>query len=143
MYYIYLSFRLYHNDSFVWYIYYFSGVTKVLTSKAANKHQTNLDYNRGTITIYRFDPASGVDGPRFYLVKAEKIDIQNFKVDFSKKHKAHPGSKVIPTPNAYMTDKVWNDLTPDFAKGFCDVPVIKYYPELWMVPTLDGYGSHI
>ena len=42
-----------------------------------------------------------------------------------------------------MTDKVWNDLAPAFSKVLCDLPVIKYYPELWMVLTIDGYGSHL
>ena len=42
-----------------------------------------------------------------------------------------------------MTDKFWNELAPDFSKGICDIPVIKDYPELWMVLTLDGYGSHL
>ena len=42
-----------------------------------------------------------------------------------------------------MTDKVWNDLEPAFAKGLRDLPVIKDYPELWMFLTLDGYGSHL
>ena len=77
------------------------------------------------------------------MVKAEKIDIQTFKGDFTKKHKAPPGSKVIPTPNAYMTNKVWNELAPAFAKGLRDLPAIKDYSELWMVLTLDGYVSHM
>ena len=121
----------------------FFDVTNVLASKAVKKHQTNTDDNHGTITISCCGLASGVDGPRFYLVKAEKIDLQTFKGDFTKKHKAPPGSKVIPTPNAYLTDKVWNNLAPAFTKGLRDLPVIKNYPELWMVLTLDGYGSHL
>ena len=76
-------------------------------------------------------------------MKAEKIDTQNFKGNSAKKHKVTPGSKVISTPNAYMTDNVWNNLAPAFAKGIRDIPDIKYYPEIWMVLILDGYGSHL
>ena len=83
-----------------------------------------MDDNHGNITISWCGLASGVDGTRFYLVKVEKIDLQNFKGDFAKKHKAPPGSKVIPTPNAYITDEVWNNLAPDFAKGLRYLPVI-------------------
>ena len=115
----------------------------MVASKAINKHQNNTDDNRRNITISFCLISSGVCGPRFYLVKVEKIDIQNFNGDFAKKHKAPPGSKVIPTPNSYTTDKVWNKLLPAFAKGILDMPVIKYYPELWMVLTLDGYGYHL
>ena len=63
----------------------------MVASKAVKKNQTNTDDNRGTITIFRCGLASGVDGPRFYLVKAENIDIQTFKGDFAKKHKAPHG----------------------------------------------------
>ena len=106
VYYIYLSFWSYHNNSFVWYIHYFSSVAKVVAYKYVKKHQTNTYNNRVTITIYCCGLASGVDGPRFYLVKAENIDIQTYKGNFAKKHKAHPGS-VIPTPNSYMTNPGW------------------------------------
>ena len=111
----------------------------MVASKALKKHQTDTDDNCRTITIYFCGLASGVDGPRFYLVKSEKIDIQTFKGKFAKKHKAPPRSKVIPALNAYMTDKVWNELAPEFAKVLCDIPLIKDYPELWVVLTLDGY----
>ena len=46
-------------------------------------------------------------------------------------------------PNAYMTDNVWNELAPAFSKVLLDLPVIKEYPELWMVITLDGYRYHL
>ena len=102
----------------------------MVASKSIKKHQKNMDDNRGTITIYCCGLSSGVDAPHFYLVKAEKIDTQNFKGDFAKNHKAHLGSKVIPTPDAYMTDKVWNKPEPDFYKGLRDLLVKKDYPEL-------------
>ena len=76
-------------------------------------------------------------------MKAENIGIQTFKEDSAKKHKAPPGLKVVPTPNVYTTDKVWNELAPDYSKGLPNLPVIKDCPELWTVLTLDGYGSHL
>ena len=42
-----------------------------------------------------------------------------------------------------MTNKVWNELALSFAKGLRDLPSINDYPELWIVLTLDGYGSHL
>ena len=85
----------------------------MVVSKAVKKHKTNTDDNRGTITISWCGLASVADGPRFYLVKVEKIDIQTFKGDFANEHKAPPGSKFIPAPNSYMTEKFWNELAPD------------------------------
>ena len=110
----------------------------MVASKSVKKHQTNTENNCRTITISCCGLVSGVDGPRFYLVKAENIDIQTFKGDFAKRHKAPPGLKVIITPNAYMTDKVWNELVPVFSKVLCDLLVINDYPELWLVPHLKG-----
>ena len=103
----------------------------------------NIDDNRGSITIARCGIASGSDGPCFYLIKGEKVDLDTFKGDFSSKHGAPPGSKVIATPNAYMTDKVWNEMADTFAKGLRDLPLVCKYPDLWMAITLDGYGSHL
>ena len=102
----------------------------MVASKAVKKHQINMDNNRGTITIYFCGLASGVDGPCLYLVKSDNIELQTIKGDFAKKNKDPPGLKVIPTPNLYMTDKVCNELAPAFARGLCDLPVIKDYLEL-------------
>ena len=95
----------------------FSGITKLVVSKYIKKHQINKGDNCGNITIAHCGLASGADGPRFYLVKTEKIDLQTFKGNFSTKHSAPPGSKFVTTPNAYMTDKVLNDMAPAFSKG--------------------------
>ena len=98
--------------------FYFLGITKLIASKYVKKHQINKSDNRGTITIARCGLAAGVDGPRFYLVKADNIDLQKFKGNFSTKHGAPTGSKGITTINAYMADKVWNKMAPAFGKAF-------------------------
>ena len=76
-------------------------------------------------------------------MKAKNIDLQIFKGNFSTKHGAPPGSKVTPTKNSYMADKVWNEMAPAFAKGLQDKPFVKNYPDLWMAVTLDGFISHL
>ena len=59
------------------------------------------------------------------------------------KHISPTGSQVIATPNAYMTDKVWNEMLKDFAAGLRALPIFRGYLDLWMVLTLDGFGSHL
>jgi hypothetical protein len=120
-----------------------SGAKKVVASKYVKKQQINTSDNKGTITVARCGLASGIDGPRFFLVKGEKIELSTFKGNFAAKHDAPPGSKVIATPNAYMTDNVWNEMSTSFAAGVRKLPIICDYPELWMVMTLDGFGSHL
>ena len=121
----------------------FPGITKLFASKYVKKHQIDKGDNSGTITIARCGLASGANSPRFYLVKVKKIDLKKFKGNFSTKHGAPPGSKFIPTPDSYMTDKVWNEMAPDFAKGLRDMPDVKNYPDIWMTITLDGFVSHL
>ena len=121
----------------------FPGITKVFSSKYLKKHQMNKGENCGTIKIYRCGIASGTNIPRFYVVKAKNINLQTFKGNFSTKHGAPPRSKFIPTPNVYMTDKVWNDMAPAFAKGLRDMLVVKNHPHLWMSINLDGFGYHL
>ena len=110
------------------------GATKVVASKYIKKQQINKDDNRGTVTIAGSGLKNGQEGPRFFLVKAEKVEHSTFKT-FAAKHKTPSGSRVIPTPNAYMTDKVWNEMAEDFAIGLRKLPVIDKYPDLWMVIT--------
>ena len=51
----------------------------MFASKYVKKDQMNKDDNRGTIIVARCDLAPGADGPHFFLVKAEKIDLATFK----------------------------------------------------------------
>ena len=125
------------------YVFYFSGVTKVVASKYVKKHHIDQGENRGAITIASFCLSSVEYGPCFYLLKAENINQHTFQGNFSTKHGAPPGSNFIPTLNAYMTDKVWNDMAPAFAKILWDVPVVKKYPDLWMAITLDYSGYYL
>ena len=117
--------------------------TKVVAYKYVKKHQIRKGENCGTNTIARCGIASGVDSPSFYLVKAKKIDTQTLKGNLSTKHGEPPGSKVIPNPNAYITDKVWNEMAPAFSKGFRYIPVANKYPDLWISITFYGFGSHL
>ena len=121
----------------------FPCITKVVAYKYVKKHKISKGGNHGTITIARCGLASGTDGSHFYLVKAKNIDLDIFKGNFSTKHGAPPESKVILTTNAYMTDEVWNEMAPAFAKILRYIPVVKNYLDLWTAIILDGFGSHL
>lgn len=43
------------------------------------------------------------------LANGKKLEMKKLK-GFDKNHSCPPFSKVIMTPNAYLTDKVWSDL---------------------------------
>ena len=70
------------------------GTTKVVASMYVKKYQMSKDNNHGSITIVRVGLAVGVEGPRFFLAKGEKVDhVALKKID--KDHSAPAGSKVI------------------------------------------------
>ena len=44
---------------------------------------------------------------------------------------------------AYMTDAAWRKICPWMCKGIRAMECIREHPELWVVLSLDGYGSHL
>jgi len=59
------------------------------------------------------------------------------------KEQCPPGSQVVMSPSAYMTDETYLQLIPEFARGIRAMDVIKDHPDWWMTLTCDGFGSHI
>ena len=58
------------------------------------------------------------------------------------KEQCPPGSQVVMSPSAYMTDETYLQLIPEFARGIRAMDVIKDHPDWWMTLTCDGFGSH-
>jgi hypothetical protein len=62
---------------------------------------------------------------------------------FSLRHAAPPGSYVKMTLNAYMTNVVWNELAMDISEGIGACPGVRKNPKLWVVLSIDGFGSRL
>ena len=60
-----------------------------------------------------------------------------------KEYGCAPGSAVIMTPSAFMTDAAWLEFTPSLIKGIRSMPYIVDHPDWWVRMTLDGFGSHV
>ncbi len=97
------------------------------------KHEKNTQDNRDSITIVRTGSAGGTSGPWIFLIKRKKLEkgcpLRNVEKKF---HGVPPGSKVVCTDNAYMTNKTWVELAPFIAKGIRLMPHIKDHPD-WQV----------
>ena len=50
-----------------------------------------------------------------------------------------PGSCVIPTPTAYMTDEVWLKILPKLLKGIRQMEGIRDYPKFKAMLSFDGW----
>jgi hypothetical protein len=118
------------------------GHLHIVGSKNKHKHEKNLGDCHESITVLRVGSSANVDGPRIYLAKGKEIELPKFK-EFTQHWPAPPGSRVVMTPNAYMTDDAWIELVPHLCKGIQEMKVIKEHPNLWVVLSLDGFGSHL
>ena len=118
------------------------GNLHIIASKSKKKSEKNVADSRESITVVRVGSAGGIDGPRFYLAKGKEIELATFK-KFTDNYSAPAGSRVIMTPNAYMTDEAWSELVPSLCEGIRSMHGIKDHPDCWVVLSLDGFGSHL
>ena len=120
------------------------GVLKIIGSNERKKHEKNTSDSRLSITVVRIGSAAGIEGPRIYLGKGKEDPPSHMKKgNFSSRYTAPPGSYVKMTPNAYMTNIVWDELAADISEGIRACPGVRENPELWVVLSIDGFGSHL
>ena len=121
------------------------GSVRVISSIYGGKVQKNMDDYRGTITVIRIGSAHGGEGPVIFLCAAKnKSQIPLFlRGDLSEKHGLPPGSCVICTPTAYLTDAAWLECIPHICKGIHQMEVIRDHPDWLVALTLDGFSSHL
>ena len=98
-------------------------------------------YSRASITIVRTGTVGGTTGPTIILLKGEKKNLI-YTDEFLVKHGMAPGSTIIMTENAYMTDNAWIAVTKALMKGYREMPFAKENPHWNMFEFLDGFGSH-
>ena len=115
------------------------GVIKIVGS-LKSKTEKKMDDCRASITSVRLGNCAGDQGPFIFLTTGKTIDRQVMK-DLEKNFGCPPGSLVVPSPSAFMTDEVWLKLVPTFAKGIRAMPVIKDHPGWWVAVSCDGFGS--
>ena len=92
---------------------------------------------RFSITLLRVGSAAGVDGPLIILTKGESLEFRLLS-NIVKNYGCPPGSCVIPTPTAYMTDEVWLKILPSLLKGSRQMEGIHDYPEFKAMLSFDG-----
>ena len=120
------------------------GNIRIVGSKERKTQSKITDDSRFfiTITILRVGNAAGLDGPIIIILKGKgkKIDSKVLN-DIVKAFGCPPGSCVINTPSAYMTDEAWKELVLALIEGIRQIPVIRDYPEFKFMVSMDGYVS--
>ena len=116
------------------------GSVRVVASASKKKTEKNTDDSRASITSLRIGLASGSQGPFTFLAKGTRMDRKS--ITKLLKERCPPGSQVVMSPSAYMSDDTWLKLVPIFAKGIREMEKIKDHPDWWMTLTCDGFSSH-
>ena len=113
------------------------GNVSVLSGKESKTTSRIMSDSRLSITILRVGSAAGCDGPLIFLVEGKSVQYNALK-DIVRNFGCPPGSCVIPTPSAYMTDDAWEEVLPHLIEGIRQMPVIRDYPEFKCMVTFDG-----
>ena len=80
------------------------GNDRIIGDAGKRKHEIESSSSRVSITILRCGSSFGVNGPVFFLLSGRRRP-RPFTEVFLRQHGAPPGSAVIMTENAFMTDK--------------------------------------
>ena len=118
-----------------------TGQVKVFGDKLKTKHERILSDSRVSITIVRTAATGGATGPTHFLIEGVKVKA-GYTPAWLLRHGAAPGSGIIGTPTAFMTEEAWLGMAEERAKGIRAMPVIKDHPEWWVLEILDGFGPH-
>ena len=117
-----------------------AGGAKVLGDKQ-KKHEKILHDSRESITLVRCASLAGATGPTNFLLGGAKVKSW-YNKPWLQRNGAAPGSSITMTPSAFMTDKAWEEMVLDRARGIRAMPVICNNPGMWVLEILDGFGSH-
>ncbi len=118
------------------------GNVKVIGSIEKKKHEKILADSRCSISMYRTGCIAGDTGPTIFLCSGKKKRA-GFTDKVLLQNGAAPGSTIIMTENAYMTNDAWEEMAPNIVKGIRQMPVVRDNPQWWVLEVFDGFGSHL
>ena len=116
------------------------GSCGIIGSMDKKKLEKLLQDGRVSVTVIRTRTVGRSTGPTILLLKGEKKR-KHFANDFLVKHGCAPGSTIIMTENAYMTDEAWEEASTAIVSGYRKIPHV-HNPEWLMLEFLDGFKSH-
>jgi len=105
------------------------------------KHEKNTNDSRDAVTVLRTGSTAGATGPTVFLSKGAKVK-DGYTNKWLTDNGAAPGSRIIATPNAFMTMEAWEEMAEPVAKGIRAMPVIRDHPNWWLIYILDGFVCH-
>jgi hypothetical protein len=89
-----------------------NGACRVLNSTGRKKHKNKNQYSRVSITMWHTGSIAGVTGPCILLYEG-KTHNKNYTDKFLQDNIAAPGSCIIMTSAAFMTEDYWIEASPN------------------------------
>ena len=85
------------------------GKIKLFGDKGKGKHEKILADSRVSITILRTAATGGATGPTQFLLEGVKVKT-GYTANWLERHGAAPGSRIVMTPTAFMTERAWLEI---------------------------------
>ena len=92
------------------------GCVYCVGDKAKKKHETNIDDSRVSVTAFRLGTFGGTNGPTGFAMKGERKKAGDTN-EFLVRHGAAPGSIMVMTPSAFVTDLAWDTMMDSILPG--------------------------
>mmetsp|Transcript_38277 Transcript_38277/g.92337 ORF Transcript_38277/g.92337 Transcript_38277/m.92337 type:complete len:112 (-) Transcript_38277:1235-1570(-) len=92
--------------------------------------------------MLRTGVCAGHNGPTAFVMKGIR-KAPGYTNKFLEKEGCEPGSCIVMTENAFMTDEAWYDISKSVVPGYRQLPVIKDNPQWSALEVFDGFGSHM
>jgi hypothetical protein len=114
---------------------------RVFAAADKKKQEKLLQDCQCSITGVRTGTVVSTTRPTTFLLKGTKRR-KYFNGNYLLGYGMAPGSKVIMTKNAYMTDEAWLEALKSIVAGYHNLPHIKENPDWYVTELLDGFKSH-
>ena len=121
---------------------YNNGVTRVIGSAGRKKHERKDQESRISITIYCTGSIYGVTGPTILLMEVNNKCV-NYIDRFLRDNGTAPGSNVLMTSTAFMTEEAWIYENPPVVHGLkSSGHIVAANPQWWIKYILHGFFPH-
>ena len=114
-----------------------TGQVKVFGDKLKDTHEKIVKDSCVSISIVR----TAAFRPTHFLTAGAKVKA-GYTPNWLQRHGAAPGSGIVATPTAFMTEAALLEIAEERAKGIRAMPVIKDHPEWWVLDIMDGFVPH-
>jgi len=124
---------------------------RICGSAEKKKHDNEKGSSRASITGIRCGNAANQQGPTFLLLAGKRRN-PDYSDDFLVKNGAAPGSTIIMTESAFLTNEAWVKMVPILARSLRDIVEVACRPlgiskqqafQLKIILSFDGFKSHL